>query len=120
MLLGSANGSFTTKSTNTVGLLPYVLTTGDFNGDGIADLAVPNVGGNNVSVLLGKGDGTFSTQSTYATGTGAKAVAVGDFNGDGLANIAVSNRVADNVSILLNSVTQTVTGTLPGVSILLV
>ena len=117
VLLGSANGSFTTKSTNTVGLLPYVLTTGDFNGDGIADLAVPNVGGNNVSVLLGKGDGTFSTQSTYATGTGAKAVAVGDFNGDGLADIAVSNRVADNVSILLNSVTQTVTGTLPGVSI---
>jgi len=74
-----------------VGNFPTSVTAGDFNGDGVTDLAVNNSGDNTVSVLLGKTDGTFAPQVTYATGPEPIAVVTGDFNGDGNLDIAVAN-----------------------------
>jgi hypothetical protein len=54
---------------------------GDFNGDGVPDLAVANSLSHNVSVLLGNGDGTFRAAQNYGAGTAPVFVAVGDFNG---------------------------------------
>src|SRR2546425_10131087 len=62
---------------------PVSVTVGDFNGDGHLDLAVANLGSNDVSVLLGNGDGKFQTARNFPVGSGPKSVAVGDFNGDG-------------------------------------
>ncbi len=63
---------------------------GDFNGDGIPDLALlwtnSSTNTSEVTVFLGKGDGTFSTQqTTQATVTGQpySGMVAGDFNGDG-------------------------------------
>ena len=42
VLLGNGDGTFTTKSTLTVGTAPEFVAVGDFNGDGIPDLAVTN------------------------------------------------------------------------------
>src|SRR5689334_11836514 len=39
---------------------PAAVAVGDFNRDGIADLAVPNIGSGDVSVLLGTGGGAFA------------------------------------------------------------
>ena len=39
---------------------PFGIATGDFNGDGIPDLAITNEYSNTVTILLGKGDGTFT------------------------------------------------------------
>jgi hypothetical protein len=70
---------------------------GDFNGDGIADLAVANGGTNSstdpgsVSILLGNGDGTFRAAVNYAAGEAPWSVAVGDFNGDGHADLVVAD-----------------------------
>jgi hypothetical protein len=76
------------------------VAVGDFNGDGIPDLAVAGYGG--VSVLLGQGDGTFLTAQSYATGNGPVSVAVGDFNGDGKPDLAVANDTyPGTVSVLL-------------------
>ncbi len=83
----------------------YGVAVGDFNGDGIPDLAVANLDTNYVSVLLGNGDGTFQTPVTYNTGTGSGpiSVAVGDFNGDGLPDLAVANYTAGTVTVLLGT-----------------
>jgi hypothetical protein len=70
ILLGNGDGTFVNKSTISVGNDPTSLVVGDFNGDGIPDLAVANTGGtsifngNSVSILLGNGDGTFTAKST--------------------------------------------------------
>ncbi len=89
VLLGNGDGTFTTKSTPTVGTSPEFLAVGDFNGDGILDLAVSNMTDNTVTVLLGSGDGTFTTKSTSATGVQPKSVVVADFNADGILDLAV-------------------------------
>ena len=77
--------------------------TGDFNGDGRLDLAVANVGSNDVSVLLGNGNGTFRPQVTYAVGSDPIALVTGDFNGDGRTDLAVANFGSNDVSVLLGN-----------------
>src|SRR5580704_14005885 len=53
-------GVIWTKSTQklTTGASPQSIVVGDFNGDGMADVAVAQAG--SIGIFLGKGDGTFS------------------------------------------------------------
>jgi len=90
----------------TVGTNPYSVAVGDFNGDGKLDLAVANLGSDNLTILLGNGNGTFTptAQSPIATGSAPISVAVGDFNGDGKLDLAVADSVRKGtVSILLGN-----------------
>jgi hypothetical protein len=85
------------------GTMPFPVAVGDFNGDGILDLAVANWSGNTVSALLGNSDGTFQTQVSYATDTSPCSLAVGDFNGDGKLDLALANTDSNTVSVLLGN-----------------
>ncbi|WP_263383328.1 FG-GAP-like repeat-containing protein [Granulicella arctica] len=121
---GQVHFNDSTASTDTVGTLasltptmalPTILNTGatstsslvsaigDFNKDGIPDLAITNLGDNTVRVLLGNGGATPSYKApvAYTTGRAPYGVVVGDFNNDGKADLAVSNLVSGTVSILL-------------------
>jgi hypothetical protein len=82
---------------------PAAVVVGDFNGDGIPDIAVANVGDNSVSVLLGNGDGTFQLAGTFVVGRSPDAIAVGDFNGDGIDDLVTANRGSNTVSVLLGN-----------------
>jgi hypothetical protein len=96
-LSAGSKGAYLASSSNIAIAAPggFSLVTGgvavgDFNGDGIPDLALANYSANTVTILLGNGDGTF-TASTVNLDTSllAMTLAVGDFNGDGIQDLAV-------------------------------
>jgi len=107
ILLGNGDGTFTTAPALTgVGSVSSDLVTGDFNGDGILDLAVESAGVSGpgqVNVFLGNGNGTFTQepQSPIAgTALNGSVLAVGDFNGDGLADLVTgSSASADSLPL---------------------
>jgi hypothetical protein len=71
-----------------IGTLPYSIVTADFNHDGNLDLAVSDLGSNQISILLGRGDGSFYPARTFSVPSCA-GLAVGDFNGDGVPDLAI-------------------------------
>ncbi len=73
-----------------VGFEPEISVLGDFNNDGILDIAVADNATNAISILLGNGDGTFQAPTTLLPSSfGALSIAVGDFNRDGNLDLAV-------------------------------
>ncbi|MCL2660567.1 MAG: FG-GAP-like repeat-containing protein, partial [Acidobacteriaceae bacterium] len=78
----------------TVGTNPYAVVIGDFNGDGIPDLAIANQGNSNVSILLGNGDGTFTQAPGSPIATSSPtSIAVGNFNSDGILDLIVGSSI---------------------------
>jgi FG-GAP-like repeat/FG-GAP repeat len=112
ILLGNGDGTFTEAANSPVpvGLTPYSLAVGDFNGDGIPDLVTANdasVNGNpgSVTILLGAGNGGFTeaSGSPIPVGINPLIVAAGDFNGDDKVDLAVTNESDNSVAILLGN-----------------
>jgi hypothetical protein len=68
---------------------PISLAAGDIDGDGIADLAVCDLGGEIVTVLLG-GKGGFRPSPPVELGAKPVSLALGDLDGDGKADLAVA------------------------------
>ena len=82
---------------------PSALVTGDFNRDGIPDLAAAAAGSNQIAIMLGNGDGTFQTAVTYAAGTNPSAIATADLNQDGFLDLVTADAGSNTVSILLGN-----------------
>jgi hypothetical protein len=100
-LAGGTNTFLQQKTYPTLLANPLDIVAGDFNGDGIIDLAVPNSSNFSVSILLGNGDGSFRAPRTFAAGASPQGETVSDFDGDGFADLAVVNNSAGTVSVLL-------------------
>jgi hypothetical protein len=120
VLLGDGAGSFGTATSFSVGAAsstpnPHSIVSGDFNGDGKADLATANYSTNKASILLGTGTGSFGASTDFTTGTGASlapyCIITTDFNGDGKADLATSNSSTSTspstISVLLGTGTGT-------------
>lgn len=85
--------TFSASTVATPSSVPTEVTTGDFDGDGNADLAAGFAATGRVAAALGNGDGTFGALTTIAT-DGAQAnmgLAAADADGDGRDDLAVAD-----------------------------
>lgn len=85
---------------------PWGVAAGDFDSNGLFDLAVPNAGSTddtNVRVFLGSGDGSFAGAGDYGAGNQPRAVAAGDWDGDAALDLVVANYSSNTVSLLLGN-----------------
>ena len=119
IFLGKGDGTFVAKTASfTLAYFPTSIVVGDFNGDGLLDLAFADLNG--VEIALGNGDGTFkeTAASPIAVPSELYSLTVGDFNRDGKLDLAGLDNYNDRI-VLLNGAgdgTFTVTATTPAVS----
>jgi hypothetical protein len=99
IMLGHGEGTFQLPAG--VSCLPADGTsgtvTGDFNGDGILDVAFSSQDG--LGILRGKGDGTFKLVQTLPADSVPIGIFASDFNGDGIMDVAVNNRQSASLAI---------------------
>ncbi len=108
ILMGNGNGTFQASQTLLklpVPLLGGVLSAlslvaGDFNGDGVCDLAFDNPNTNQISVLLGNSAGTAQSVLNDPA-NGAFSLVAGDFAGNGRLDLALVS--PDSATILLGN-----------------
>jgi hypothetical protein len=139
VLLGNGDGTFSQAqfSPYAAGNAPAFVATGDFNGDGVTDIAVADSGapstsstgtgvaGNAVSIYFGNpnssqlnvGNGTFTAQTLYPAGTGPTSIAVADFNEDGFLDLAVSDSTDNAVTLLFNEGSGIFTSPIPEIPV---
>jgi hypothetical protein len=89
-----------------VGTQPVSIVTGDFNNDGVADLAVANEVTNNVSILLGNAittDGLFKAAQNFNLAKIPVSLTVADFNGDGALDLAAAHFPGKQLSVILGN-----------------
>jgi len=120
IFLGKGDGSFAAPdpASFTLDYFPTSIVVGDFNGDGILDLAFSDLNG--VEIALGKGDGTFNetSASPIPVPNELYSLQAGDFNQDGKLDLAGLDNYADQIVLLLGAGDGTfaVTPTTPVVS----
>lgn len=104
-LVGNPEGGF--GSLVSVGLNPVASASGDFDGDGKADLVVINADSSTLSVLKGEGNGLFgafgSAPINIPAGPTPSAVIVMDLNGDQKMDIAVTHKNGNSVGVYLGN-----------------
>jgi uncharacterized repeat protein (TIGR01451 family) len=102
ILLGNGDGTFQAPAVTSLSNVSTI-AVGDFNRDGIPDLALGSASTLNVTILLGNGDGTFGTPSTFPALVEPAELVVADFNGDGKLDLAATNNAASAVSVLVGN-----------------
>ncbi len=115
---GAWTESFATSPLANPNLGSNPIAVGDFNGDGILDVAVLN---NNdpgiLTVLLGNGDGTFSTKFSLSVGIFSGFITVGDFNGDGVPDLLIPNCCGYPLTVLLGNGDGTFSAKTPSLAV---
>jgi len=91
MFRGLGDGTFQGPVATPTLVLATGLVTGDFNGDGRADLVAVRNHDPYLQTLLGRADGTFQVIEQVGLAAAASAAAVADFDADGRLDLAVAH-----------------------------
>jgi FG-GAP-like repeat len=104
VLLSAADGRFSPApgSPFPVGRAPYPLAVADFDGDGKADVATPDVNGDTVSVLFGDGRGALARATSYRVDHRPYFVRAARVNADRAPDVVVSHDDVSTVTVLVN------------------
>lgn len=115
---GNGNGTFTQgatftlNGTSTTGNKPVAITAGDFNVDGLTDLAVTDQQADTVSVLIGNGDGTFASPLNLPAGSSPLGLVSGQFLGTtSPPDLAIADSTANQLTIIVDNATFSPNGT---------
>ena len=102
MMFGIGTGEFALPADYAVGNLASYLTAGDFNRDGVMDVAVSNNQSNTISILQGHTDGSYTASQLIPTGNASSPLGVkaGDFDRDGKLDLAFVCSNSNQVRIL--------------------
>lgn len=104
VLLGNGNGAFTVTTTVNEGGSPWQTVVGDFNNDGVVDVASCNSNTNNIGVFFGDGSGGFTTTVTLiACDSFPLAIDCGDIDGDGDLELVTSCYTAAKWDLFTNT-----------------
>ncbi len=105
VLLGNGNGTFGLGGGSAAGSNATNMDVGDFNGDGIVDIAVVNSSQNDyvVHVLIGAGDGSFTPIVSNVGGNDLRGITTGDFNKDGRLDVAVGSYWYGRICVALGN-----------------
>jgi len=101
--VGDGSGGFQFLQSFAVGNFPQGVTTADFDGDTVTDIATTAVPFNSgtVAVWLGNGDGSFQLPETLTADDGTRSVVAVDIDDDGRLDLVVTNPTRENISTFL-------------------
>lgn len=103
----AADITFSEPVEYSAGESPNDKSLGDWNGDGVIDIAQTNFGGGptsgDVSVFMGLGGGEFASEVRYEANDKPGAIDNYDVNNDGHMDLIVGNVDSNDISILLNA-----------------
>ncbi len=101
-LTKNADSTYTMTKPNkyVIGPTPLAMVKGDFNGDGLPDLAVAISNNKEISVLLGLGSNMLDLSQYITVDQFPAALTAEDLNGDGLTDLAATHLSNDRLSVI--------------------
>lgn len=104
VLLGTGTGVFAPQQVVNIGgnSSPTDIKSGDFNGDGNADVIVTRLYQSGVVVYFGDGTGGFSSSNPISTNNYPDAIKLGDFNNDHDLDFVVQTNYTNELVLYIN------------------
>ena len=90
IFLSDGVGGVRPRQTIETGGIVVAVAAGDFDGNGVPDLALANKQSRDVAILFGDGQGGFGEPSSFGVSPKPVDIAAGDFNQDGFDDLVVA------------------------------
>jgi trimeric autotransporter adhesin len=107
VLINQGNGTFAGEQDYSLASAPVSLAVGDFNGDGIPDVAVGMSGG--VDVLFGQANGTLGSPVQVDSSANPIGLAAGSLTTDGRTDLVVADQATGTLHVYLGNANETFT-----------